>query len=150
MRGEQGREGGGVAAPAAQEHVVAAAQQRLGRIEQVGDRGLEQHVAVVEQHLAVAAQAEGFEGEELPQSGREVRARGAQGGQPAAQCGGDGLEAQAGAHLREMAAVWLGQPVVDDDEVAVEAGVVLQKGAEGGERTRYEAFRGRRDEAGLP
>ena len=48
-----------------------------------------------------------------------------------------------------MSAVGFGQRVVDDDEVAAEAGVVFQERAEGDERTRHEAFRGGGDEAGL-
>ena len=120
-----------------------------GESNRSGDRGLEQHVAVVEQDLAVSAQAEGFEGVELREPGDEVRARDAERRKAGAQCRGDGLEAQSGAGLREVAAMRFGQCVVDDDEVAVEAGVVFQERAEGGERARYEAFRGRGDEAGL-
>ena len=63
------------------------------------------------------------------------------------QFGGDGLEAHAGAGLREMSAVGFGQRVVDDDEVAAEAGVVFQERGEGDERARHEAFRGGGDEA---
>ena len=99
-----GGRGAKVAASASQEYVVVAAQQGLGHSEQFFDRRLKQHVAVLEQHLAVAVQPKGFERVEVPQprgetlDGRHARPP------PLAQLRRDLLEAYRAACLAKMAA----------------------------------------------
>ena len=136
-RGHRG-EGGGVPDQALQRHHVAAADQHLVRVEQFCDGRTEQRVGVAAQHLPIAAQAERFEEEERGQFGAKGRVGGAQAGQPSPEFERDRLEPHAVGRRGEHGAVCFGQSVVRDDDVAVESGVVFQKGAEHDERAGRE------------
>ena len=109
--------------------------------------GAEEHVAVVEEHLAVAVQAEGFEGVEVFESVGEGRVDVAQAGEPLLERGGHGLEAHAGGDGPEGVAGVRWECVVEDDEVAVEARVVLEEGGEEDECAGEEGFGGDGGEA---
>ena len=143
----QGFEGAGVAPPAAEGDLVRAAQQRAGSVEQGVERGADEHVAVVEEHLAVAVQPEGFKGVEVLAPAGKGRVAGGQMGEPVPEPGGHRLEPHAVGEGLEGVARGLGECVVDDDEVAVEAWMVLEEGAEQDEGARDEGLGGGGGEA---
>ena len=145
--GGQGLEGAGVAASAVEGDVVGAAQQGARGVEQGVEGRTDEDVAVVEEHLAVAAQAEGFEGVEVFEPAGEGRMGVAQAGEPAPERGGHRLEAHEGRDGPEGVAGGLRERVVDDDEVAVEARVVFEEGGEEDEGAGEEGLGGDGGEA---
>ena len=122
---------------------VPAAQQRRAGVEQLVDRPLEQQVAVAEQHLAVAVQAERIQGMERGRRLKPARIRGGEARHPVEQRGPDRLEAHAPAHRREDRARRLGQAVVEDDDVAGEPGMGVPERAEHDDGARDERIRDR-------
>ena len=119
-------------------------------VEQLADRPLEQHVAVVEQHLAVPPEAERLEGMERGQRMIPARIRGREARHPVEQRGPNRLEAHGPAHRREDRARRLGQAVVEDDDVAGEPGMVRPERAEHDDGARHERVRDHGGETHVP
>ena len=130
VRRRQGLEGARVASPAAEGHLVRAARQQGVGLEQVVHRRADEDVAVVEQHLAIAGQPERLDRVEILQPAGEGRMGGAQAGQPGLEIGGHRLEPHAVGNGVERVLRGLGERVVDDDDVAGEAGMVPEEGTE--------------------
>ena len=76
-----------------------------------------------------------------------MRKRGGEASCPVPELGRDRCESNAVERGGEHVALCLGQAVVDDDDIGVEAGVVLQEGADGDQGAGDEVLGGRRGQA---